>query len=508
MMRLRITAEMIMSILASDLYIDPSWSLWEIVRNAICAHMKNSKEWVPGVGHVEIYIDKEHPMLPGNTLVILDHGRGFTKDDIERFCHLGPSLEDLKNNPGGGNGGASQKRIGRFAALALNSKCYHGKDPKSGFYVFTRTADFGEVTIIPMIPADIERDQGMMPCRIDPNANELGFLKGIRGSFTAIVIPNSMYSSYEEIRHDLKWRLPRKKDQAFKMVVGGEKLLPPPLASRVNIASPDNSIEIHADRASDTDEDGGIWFADKQSGLRVAKAKFISAALPHPYGVSELVGDIFVPNILSNQDTSRFSLTGRYLRGKDWKRVVKFLHSQSDKLRAILGEDEDSRNSPIKETLSGVSSFFTRVWGKPDVEDFGWDGADAFGRGGKTKPPKDPAEDPDDKIRKKPITRSGDVKTGGEKPPQKHRGSAIKIGDHTFIMAPNGLDARTFAQVEGNKLWVNERGYQLLPPRKEARDEHVMNAILSAVAQSLYPDSVSYALQWVGDRRLELLGKK
>jgi HSP90 family molecular chaperone len=119
----RITAQLLLSILGGELYASHDYSLWEIVRNAVCACMPNTKQWVAGAGDVEIFLQK-HPFTDAVCLVILDHGRGFTTDGFERFFTLGASVEDLLLNPEGMHGGASQKRIGRFAALALNLRCF------------------------------------------------------------------------------------------------------------------------------------------------------------------------------------------------------------------------------------------------------------------------------------------------------------------------------------------------------------------------------------------------
>src|SRR3989338_10851190 len=92
--------------------------------------------WQPKAGRVEVHLVRNHPMSPkGLTLVVRDRGSGFTAPKIDLFCNIGQSLADMQRGSGS-HGGAAQKRIGRFAALALNRGCVEDRNPDAGFYLF------------------------------------------------------------------------------------------------------------------------------------------------------------------------------------------------------------------------------------------------------------------------------------------------------------------------------------------------------------------------------------
>src|SRR3989338_4473412 len=91
-----ITAYHLLESLSVDLYQDASACIWELCRNGLIASMPG-KDWLPGVGDIEISLLDDHPLgQNGKTLVILDHGSGFTQPKWDRFFSLGPPLEDGK----------------------------------------------------------------------------------------------------------------------------------------------------------------------------------------------------------------------------------------------------------------------------------------------------------------------------------------------------------------------------------------------------------------------------
>lgn len=482
----RITAQLLLSILGGELYASHDYSLWEIVRNAVCACMPNTKQWVAGAGDVEIFLRK-HPFAAGAMcLIVLDHGRGFTADGFERFFTLGASVEDLLQNPEGMHGGASQKRIGRFAALALNSRCFKDKDGSSGFAVFTRRAARGDVCSIPVIPLDVERTQRITPSTLAPDAAELGFLKGIKGSFTAFVIANPVFSSYTEIRDALRWRVPRRKDQMFKLSIGEEIFTPPALASEFSDVSPDGTIEMHLERASKDDMEPGVWFTDCATGLRVACARDMSAShVPYPFYSPDLSGDIFVPGLLAKQSTSRSGLSPAYLRSPAWLRVTRYLTTQAERVRGLLGENEPRPKSPARSAMAGLAEICNRMFGPPERL-----GGNEMEIDRKDGPP------PDHSPKKEPVVREGkDSKepkhaeeTAREKNQRKRAAQCIRIGDNTYRIVNVQADPLSLVTVGSGTIYLNE-AYGLIPSRRDAREEHVWNAVLMAVAHSEKPDS-------------------
>lgn len=483
-----ITAQLLLSILGGELYADHDHSLWEIVRNAVCACMPNEKQWVAGAGDVDIFL-REHPLAPdGTCLIVLDHGKGFSDEGFKRFFTLGASKEDIQLNPEGMHGGASQKRIGRFAALALNLRCFRDKDGSSGFHILTRRASRGDVVLIPVIPDDIERTQRSIPRTVPGDAPELGFLKGTKGSFTAFVIAHSVFSSYAEIRDALRWRVPRRKDQMFKLIVGGELLTAPPLASEHCNQSPDGTIEMHLERVS-SNKEPGIWFADSGTGLRVACAKDMSSKhVPYPFFSPDLSGDIFVPGILAKQGTSRSGLASSYLHSQSWLRVHRYLVTQAETARGLLGEGAPKPRSPARASLAELAEICNRVFGPPEIVP-GEDLLDITVREDKIRvgPP------PDILIKRRPVGGKGGTRPpkgdGGEKPPVRKRPlQRLRIGDKTYVVVSHQTDPLTLVKVDSGRIYLND-AYALHPARHDARDEHVWSATLYAVAYSETPDS-------------------
>ena len=490
---LRITAQHLLENLASDLYADHGASLWEIIRNGVCACFPGS-EWVPGTGRVEISLERTHPLSPDTvSLLVVDRGRGFTADDMDRFVHIGPSLADSKKNPSGQYGGAAQKRIGRFAALALNELCYEQGDPSTGFFVLTRTASERNVTLIPLIPAHVERDQGMQIRTLSEDAPELGLLRNQRGSFTAVLIQNSVFSSLAEIRDAVAYRIPRKHDQMFELLIGKEKMYPPALASRVNVIS-ESGIEIHVD-VSQSGE--GIWFTDAATGLRVASGAQFHLALPFPFGMRELTGDVFIPGLLAHQDTSRAGLSARYLKSQEWKNHCLYLSSQAERLKALLGEEERLRGTPVQKSVADFVRQLHSAFGVPDIKG---DVDTTFNyKKDREKKERDTEKDSEGGSDRKEKSRYSSS--------SRRIGKAVRIGTRDYVLISRHLGPLLFAQAEEGVLYVNAGTYKPLPTRQEARDEHIINAILFAAAAEQNQGATFFDVQQqVGEWRMAIFG--
>ena len=86
--RMRLTAQHLQKDLSSDLYRDHGDCIWEGVKNGACACMPNGI-WKPSLARLEIFLVDNHPLGPkSKSLVLLDHGSGFTQPQIDQFCNV------------------------------------------------------------------------------------------------------------------------------------------------------------------------------------------------------------------------------------------------------------------------------------------------------------------------------------------------------------------------------------------------------------------------------------
>ncbi len=493
-LQLRITAGHLMENLAGSLYEDPGHCLWEIVRNGVVACMPE-ETWKPTIGDVDITIVDNHPLAPkGRALVVLDRGSGFTEPAIERFCSVGAPIRDEKRSRGT-HSGAAQKCIGRFAAFALNKACFEG-DPQNGFYIFTRTASRGAITSIKMIPAEIERDGGPRKSSIDPDDTMLGPQKNIKGSFTAIVIPNPVFKNHEEVRMSLAWRIPRKQNQMFKLIIGGKKLMPPPLASRISKETLQGDVEVFIDRIDEqtTKTRGrGIWLCDGTTGLPITCATTLHGQIPHPFWHMDLTGDIFIPGLLENQDTARSKLRRSFFHSAVWRRAMAYLVSQvAEDARALLGEEDVFGKDPFDRHITEFVEMCNQLWGVPKLKS------------------------DDDFAVKSPHKRSsgggsGHGGSGGGSGNHRTRATPIRIGDKDFTISKRQLDGLILAEVDatnGTVIYVNVHGYESMPTSASARAEHILLKIVEAVGRYLFPSDSRAVTSFVGSIRREFLQRK
>lgn len=500
---LYLTATHIMENLATELYASAGDCLWELVRNAVCACMPGD-DWVPGVGDVEIFLVDNHPLSPKRkALVILDHGHGFTNEAIKLYCMVGSSLEDRKRSPRGSNKGAAQKRIGRFSGLACNKACAEDHDPESGFFILTRTAASGPVKFVTMIPGEIERNRGRLtPQILGPTDLELGPQRGIKGSFTAIVIPNSVFSTHDEIRRALEWRIPRKPKQMFKLLVGGKALTPPPLASRVSISQQNGGrIEAFIDRQDDEKAPGGIWLVDADTGLRVTHAPRLGPlAMPYPLWRHDLRGDIFIPDLLANQDTARAGLTSSFLKSQAWHRATAYLISQVVGPAKALLKDEDVFGKDLVDTLlQDFVDLCNETYGVPEATV----GPVCAVPQKTPSPPRPPSPATPATTRPHGDNGGGNHKNGDG---LSHRIKPVQIGNETYFLSKRLMNSRVFAAVDnlnGTVIYLNNGGYAVMPHNKFAQKEHCLLKILEAVGQHHHPDNPSDVALFVADRLME-----
>ncbi len=473
--------------LAGELYKDKGACLWEVVRNGACACM-NEENWEPEKAFVEIFLVKNHPLsASGRALVILDHGVGLTDPRVDRYLFLGTPREERRSGRSALHHGAAQKRIGRLATFALRET---NDDGRSGFYILTRTTVKGQVRMI-SIP-DIELGTPPEVREVDEAGVELGPQKGIKGSFTAIVVPDPVFTSYVEIREALKWRIPRIKDKMFRLLIGGEQLDPPPLADRI---LPGSDLAIQACIERTEDGDGGLWIADAETGLRVAYCPHLGSALPYPLFSHGLTGDIFVRSVLTHQNSARDSLSDKFLKSAAWRKDYAYLGTHiSPPAQALFeGQDVFERNSLGSQVMELVE-MFGNTWGIPTLHGDG------------------PTIDLPGK--KKPGGGGGSGGGGGvktEKKDPKPRSIPVKIGEATYLLIKRPLGPTVLASLAiGNReiIHLNIDGYELWPKSKPVQREHLTTCILEAVAIGQSPSDAEGAREFRATLQRELLLKQ
>lgn len=485
-LQIRITAHFIFSTISRSLYGDPFACLMEIIRNGLCACMPGDS-WIPGKGDISIDFYDNHPLTNRRSLIVLDRGHGFNKRSLKRISSLGPTMEDQEENPDGKFEGASQKNIGRFAAFGcMKSSGSKKPDYKKGFYILTRSTQSGPIKLISMVPAWMEERQATPIDEISLDDKRLGDFANIKGTFTAVVIPDPVFSSPDEIIEGLKWRLPRKQAQMFKLTVGGVGVKPPPLAGRVHFVSGNGDIEVHADVEPDPHSDTGIWLTDSATGFRIALASKLGRAyIPYPFCSNGLTGDIFVKDLLKMQTSSREGLHGDYLRSDEWSKVKAILFANRSSVEALLGGNKSSE-SPGNKEVDDLIARALSAFGPAQVI------IDKFGTavspertkkqgGGVTKD-----ENPTLNNEKPLSTRKKGGGGSGQKPLR-----SLRLGEHDFLLDFMRLPPNRYAQTVGHRrdidtfivIYLNDE-YGYLPTRQEARNEHVISAIVFAAACS------------------------
>ncbi|HEU5114865.1 MAG TPA: hypothetical protein VFT82_03805 [Candidatus Paceibacterota bacterium] len=492
--QLRITPQMIIQNLAVDLY-SPGQAAMEIIRNGVAASQPDHDTWNPKLATIEVTISKNHPFIGGPATVFLDHGCGMTEPALERyFGWLGTPTHLQREFSTGTHMGASQKGIGRYAGLFCNKNCRPSNPDasKEGFYLFSRTMSTGPIRLIHVTPGAIAVENGIeVDHFVDPDSTEARFLGGIRGSFTAIVIPSPVFDTADDIYGHIKWLLPREKDKMFNLTVNGKKIEPPPLWDDVN-ATEENGI-FRARIGAGNKECDGIWFCDAETGFRVASCVKLGRLLPEPLGYPDLAGDIFAPGLLRYQNTARDSLSRDYTRrgNPEWLRLLSFLNLRVAPKALELIERDELEEDTI-ETLGELVSLINDTFGEPE-----------------------PVSLPPGPVITTPIVRptggTGTKKPGtpGERRP---RGASITVGSKVYRLhynAPLGsLFFATPAGIDRNIILINAKGTYQLPKVKQARREHCLMQILFAVGEVEGFGSAHESMKFANEMRGVILKKR
>ena len=477
-------------VLGSDLYTDYGRCAAEGYRNGAVACMRGDDDWDPKRIAVDLAVVQRHPLTGGRVLMITDHGSGFTKADIERFCVIGSDGEGSTRH-----GGAAQKRVGRFALLALSRR----ERTDRMFIILTRTSATGPVTMVEITPTALTAAR-VQPQRLAVDAKELGTLANHRGSFSAIIIPDPVFVTNEELQTAIAPYLPRKGDDCGATTIGGKPFVPPPLANAIALKPPRApNVEAYLAR-SPKGTSGGIWLVDATTGFRVGFGPNVGARLPYPLARPDLEGDIFLPGLLAQQDTSRGGLAHRFLASKAWQRLHDLLVAEvCESARGLLEEDDVIERSSVGRTLAGFRDLFIRAFGAPKGGDLDIDAPPPPGIGPRN--PKDPPPGP--RPPRGPATGGGG--------PHKRRSFRWNIGNREWIITSTRDDPDVFAvarlQPDGaTGIVYTNNAYDLHPRAKGANEEHVLLQLLAAVARADHPYDAAAAAKLVAEWRRTLIG--
>ncbi len=363
----QVTTAHLLGNLSTEMYKDPTFCLKELVRNSIAASISNNV-WEPKNVQIEIFISNYHPLTKTKSLIFLDHGVGFTDENIKRFCLLGPSQQRIKERKSN-DLGLSQKGIGRFAALALSQDSFNpSKYDKAGFYILTRTKPEGDVTVVEVLPKYLENGYKGFPKYEIPEFDiNMQDIDGIRGSFSAIIIPNPVLTNADQIREAIQWALPRKRNHAISVKIDGRLISAPPLATKLPIIYQD--VEGYFELNPNTEnQDGGVYLCDAKTSLRVCPASEVGYKhIPSPLWSPLLKGDVFIEGLLTHQDTSRSTLSPEYLKSAEWLKNcgIMELHFKRQ-LENLLGVEPTSGSNKITEMIDEVIQAANSVFGLPE----------------------------------------------------------------------------------------------------------------------------------------------
>lgn len=425
-----------------ELYSSDAQAYWELVRNGLTSGMDHdAREWETArAATVDIWFETGHPLCPTGTICLIkDNGRGFTPEDIARYCDPG-------GNKGARYGGASHKQIGRFAGYKLNNKA-GPENPDEGFYVLTRTTPTGPITVAHIFPRLHDQGKTAETWKIQDTDPLLGSrFNGIRGSFSIIGIPN-VIADITELRRDLAPYLPRKINQALHISIQGLPLEPLPLPKKM-LPLPEDGGEIHADLKDGRRilEEGGLWLCDARSGLPVAHLPHVSG-VPDPISRLDLTGCVYWPNLLGNQDTSRRGLKTGYLRSKDGKKLLEILGLArvADWCNLILG-NRNVLNGDVGDIVTRFGNLALTVFGAPKSTG-----------GGEAISPKPPTRPPSHHPGPTHPDSSGesggrDSESGASKPLRRSNTMVIGGKEYALISLPIP-DGHRFAEVHpGRKI--------------------------------------------------------
>jgi len=242
---------------------------------------------------------------------------------------------------------------------------------------------------------------------------------------------------------------------------------------------------------------------DDKTGLRVASCRSIGKqrGIPDPLWFSELNGDIFAPDLLRYQDTSRGSLAKAFVNSanKDWQRLKMFMVGEVAPAAQPLIERDPVRGDTIdvlREMVDEVNDRF----GPPEEDD------------GPVCPPPIPPGPPPGGPKKGPP-EPGPPRPPREKPKQPRRYFFMKVKDETYkLYCGATLDQYTFARVDPSNPTVVEinlrGGYKALPKNRQEQGEHCRMQVFLAIGMYKEKHDPYMAMRFANEVRADLLTKK
>lgn len=483
--RLRIQPAFFADQIAAKLYEGPFGCLWEAIRNGWAAGMTRRKSEPTRWNHLEaaavhLWFENEHPFAPtDHALMVGDTGKGMTPDDLERFSDLGPGINEPVQI-----GGASQNRMGRLGAVALNrnaiSTAAQILNENEGAFWLTRTAAKGPVTKLQVTSGIMAQGHSYVREEIAADSPLLGRWRNREGSFTLVVIPYPRITA-AEILEELPWALPRRADRALQVTVEGKPVKAVPLPRNpVPIGEVDRMVcLLHAEATQDP-ERGGIWACDWETGFRVFRLHVLGAKAD-PLSRDDVTGCVFFPRLLEQMDSSRKGMRPDHWRTEDGKLLLRLLNLPKVRghVEALLGERTGWRGAgnAFLETL-------VDIFGNADRPKKGGLG----GTGGGTRPPgEDPKARPEGSDKPDPDPTGEPTKpkpdgSGGGRP----RGKVwITVNGKAWLLRPfPQSDEAWIARLltDGHTIEVNtEHQFTLELPPNIFR-HHAFSALAGAIA--------------------------
>lgn len=394
---------------SADLYVkglgtekyEPHHGLFELIKNGISGSMGST--WDPGKVHIDIQLVKDHPLGVRGTLTtsVLDRGFGITKDDEERLLQTG-----MRKDRQRGRNPLSQKGLGVYGAFALHMGARrHEHLDHVSFKVLSRVRTSGPITVY-TFSAKALSERKLLKSELHEDSPKLGHLRGIKGSFTCVIIPESYFTSPEHIRTELRPLIPLLQNNVIMDIAVHGKILQPLDLLVGTQRFEDHGIVAYLKAVTDKEaQKAGVVLLDAQTGIHCTTAVKLRDKIPYPFGRPDLLeGVIYLPGIIDQQEANRQGLNAMYLASPTWKRIYDVLDIKlGPRVRPLLGDRASTGRNDLAERLcSDVAGILRTTFGIP-----------AMSAG--------PVKQPDAKPSKHPDTNShGQGNGSGANPSRPH----------------------------------------------------------------------------------------
>lgn len=346
-------ASVFVSILSKDMYTLES-AIWELIKNGWDAGQLKKNYLPDHKTKVEVMIKNDFkPLSKGRALLVIDNGIGMTAEALDSFRKLGRTVEEMQKT----KGVIDMKGIGRLAAFALID------DKNQPFYVFSSVAADAPLTVLTVRPdGKIELESN-----VSRKDNRLVGIK-ITDSFTMVVVPGlSKRLKKEKLLDELQWLIPRRQSEAgsgFELLVDGQVVYAPPLeeAMTINYEEIEGYFDIDMSKTPQ-----GLRICDATTNTVVAMAaKLPHRKIPAPLSELQLIGDLFIPDLIKHQSTDRQTLSPDFLESKEWMDLTAILYKYfSPLLKDFLGgEKKISKNKNLNTAMRKILHTMKEIWGK------------------------------------------------------------------------------------------------------------------------------------------------